>query len=106
MNKRILFAAAGGLATVGLVGLAGVAGAAEHADPTGLILAPTNSYSAPTNQSPAVKALSPGTGVQVVCHTEGQTVDGNPNWFRISPADGSGFVHRSAISVAPVLPHC
>jgi hypothetical protein len=44
--------------------------------------------------------------VHTLCHTEGQTLTGNPNWFRISGHQGSEYVHRSAISVAPVLPHC
>lgn len=106
MNKRIAVAATGGLAVLGLVGLAGVAGAAEHADPTGLILAPTTSYSSPSTQSAPIRDLAPGTGVQTICHTEGETLTGNPNWFRISGSHGSEYVHRSAISVAPVLPHC
>jgi hypothetical protein len=106
VQKRILFAAAAGLAAVGVVGLAGVAGAAEYADPTGLIIAPATSYSSPSNQSGPIRSLSPGTGVRTVCFTEGQTLVGNHNWFRISEADGSGYVHRSAISVAPGLRHC
>ncbi|MCE0761479.1 hypothetical protein LWC35_00895 [Pseudonocardia kujensis] len=106
MNKRIAVAATGGLAVLGLVGIAGVAGAAEHADPTGLVLAPTNSYSSSSTQTAPIRDLAPGTAVHTVCHTEGQTLTGNPNWFRISGPHGAEYVHRGAISVAPVLPHC
>ncbi|MCE3550665.1 hypothetical protein LWC33_04250 [Pseudonocardia sp. RS11V-5] len=106
MNKRIAVAATGGLAVLGLVGIAGVAGAEEHADPTGLVLTPTTSYSTPSTQSAPIRKLAPGSGVHTICHTEGQTLTGNPNWFRISGSHGSEYVHRSVISVAPVSPHC
>jgi hypothetical protein len=103
MKTSILVSAAVGLAAVGVVGLAATAGASE---PTGVITQSTTSYSSPSNVSAPVRSLSQGTPVQAVCFTEGQSLGGNHNWFRIVDGNGSSFVHRNSITVGQGLRHC
>jgi hypothetical protein len=104
MIKR--FALTGAAVGVAAVGVLAFAGSAAASAPTGVITQPTTSYSSPSNQSSAVKSLSPGTQVQAVCFTEGQTLHDNHYWFRVIDDGSSGYVHRSAISVTPDLKHC
>ena len=104
MIKTVALAgAAVGLATLGVLASAGSASAAE---PTGVITHPTTSYSSPSNQTEPVRSLAQGTPVEVACFTEGQTLNDNHYWFRLTGDSGSGYVHRSAISVAPDVTHC
>ncbi|MFC4946344.1 hypothetical protein [Pseudonocardia sp. GCM10023141] len=103
MKTLILATVALGLAAAATLGLAGTAGASE---PSGVITHPTTSYSSPSNVSAPVTSLPTGTQVQAVCFTEGQSVNGNQNWFRIIDGNGSSYVHRSAITVDPGLRHC
>jgi hypothetical protein len=73
----------------------------------GYITQPTTSYQYPTNQSPPVEfGLKPGQQVDVVCFTEGQTLNGNYYWFRIVESGTPSFVHRDAISAGYGMPHC
>ncbi|WP_181780995.1 hypothetical protein [Pseudonocardia pini] len=112
--RRIVLAATGaGLALAGLVGFAGSASAA----PVGFeayIKAPTTAYQTSNNGSGAVFTnLRPNQQVTALCFTEGQEINGNHNWFRISltpdPQGQTGFVHRDAISVEATpqeMKHC
>jgi hypothetical protein len=106
MTRRHLLAAAAGLAAVGVVGLAGVAAATEPADPTGLVGVPTISYTGPSDRAVPVRPFSPGTYVHLLCSTEGQALGNNQTWFRVSGADGGGYVHRTAVSVGPGVRSC
>ncbi|GEL23107.1 hypothetical protein PSU4_20610 [Pseudonocardia sulfidoxydans NBRC 16205] len=82
--------------------------AAETASPNGVITRATTSYSSPSNQSAPVSSLPKDTQLQVQCVVEGQTPPGSSNfyWVRVNDANGSSFVHRDAITVAPGLRHC
>ena len=75
------------------------------------ITRPTTGYQHPTNQSaPVLTGLKQGQSVTALCFAEGQVVNDNPYWFRISttptPEGNTAFVHRDAISVGPDLRHC
>ncbi|WP_103380553.1 hypothetical protein [Pseudonocardia dioxanivorans] len=111
MRTSLLAAVGAAVAVAGLVGFAGTAAAAEAGHPA-YIKAPATAYQHADNRSaPIFTNLKPGQQVTALCFTEGQTVDGNHNWFRISltpdPQGSTGFVHRDAISVsAPDLRHC
>src|SRR5947209_412912 len=64
---------------------------------------PTTAYQWPTKDSPAViTGLAKDQQVTAHCFAEGDVVDGNQYWFRISltpdPQGNTGFVHRGAIS--------
>ncbi|MCE3554719.1 hypothetical protein LWC33_25085 [Pseudonocardia sp. RS11V-5] len=103
MRKIFLAASGAAVAVVGLVGFAAPATAAEAGHPA-YIKAPTTAYQNSNNQSGAVFTnLKPNQQVTALCFTEGQEIDGNHNWFRISltpdPQGKTGFVHRDAISV-------
>ena len=95
-------------ATVGIAaaGLLVTAGSASADSPSGVITKPTTSYSSPSNKTVPVQSLPQGTLVDVACFTEGQVLDGNHYWFRLTGDEGHGYVHRSAISVAPDVRHC
>ncbi len=74
----------------------------------GVVTHATTSYSSPSNQSAPVSSLPKDTALQVQCVVEGQTPAGSSNfyWFRISDPNGSSFVHRDSVTVAPDLRHC
>jgi hypothetical protein len=96
------------VAAIGVVGLAGPATAAESSSLVGTIKQRTTSYVSPSNQTtPIHTSLLEGMQVETVCFTDqGQALDGNPYWFRVSKDGTSGYVHRDAISVGNDLPNC
>jgi hypothetical protein len=106
MRKLATIAAMAVIAGVGVVGIAAEANATP-ANSTGVITIPTTSYTSPSNQTtPVHYGLQPGQAATVVCFTEGQSIDGNPYWFRIGLSGELGFVNRGAITVGPDIPHC
>jgi hypothetical protein len=104
MRRSIVMA--GSATCIAVVAGVALAGVADASTSTGVITRPTTSYSSPSNVSVPVRSLAQGTHVDAVCFTEGQTIDGNHNWFRIIGDGGSSYVHRSAISADPDLRHC
>ena len=110
MRKMILTAVGAAVAVAGLAGFAGTA-AAETGHPA-YIAKPTTAYQhADNNSAPVFTNLQPGQEVTALCFTEGQAIDGNHNWFRISltpdPQGKTAFVHRDAIGGVPTeLRHC
>ncbi len=83
---------------------ANASSAPEH---IGYIKTPATSYVSPSNQtSPVHFGLQPGQKVNVICFTEGQTLNGNSYWFRIGQAGNLGFVHRDVIAPGVGMPHC
>jgi hypothetical protein len=96
------------LAVVATAAAAGVAGLATtaHAAEAGLITRPTTSYSSPSQATMPVHSLRPGDQVETLCFTEGQSVNGNAYWFRISRNGDSGYVHRDAMIPPTELRHC
>ena len=111
MRKTLLATIGAAVAVAGIVGFAGTAAAAETSHPA-YIKAPATAYQHADNRSaPVFTNLQPGQQVTALCFTEGQVIDGNHNWFRISltpePQGTTGFVHRDAISVGTSdLRHC
>lgn len=110
MRTIVFPAALLGFAALSLAGAAGIANAASTsgitATPT--ITKNTTAYELPTELSPTVQTLPAGTQVDALCWVNGQELDGNSFWFRVSD-DGArpGFVHRAAISgVSGDLEHC
>jgi hypothetical protein len=108
---KFAFAATGAAVAVaaGLVGLAGPAAAEDGHN--AVITRPTTAYEHATNQSaPVFTNLKAGREVTALCFTEGQELNGNQNWFRISltavPDGNTAFVHRDAISVGSAIRHC
>lgn len=111
MRRMVLAATGAAVAVAGIVGFAGSASAAESGHPA-YISKPTTAYQhADKGSAPVFTNLQPGQEVTALCFTEGQLVNGNHNWFRISltpePQGNTGFVHRDAIGgVSPDLRHC
>jgi hypothetical protein len=111
MRKKVLVAAGAAVGVAGLVGFAAPASAAEAGHPA-WIKAPATAYQhADKGSAPVFTNLQPDQQVTALCFTEGQLIDGNHNWFRISltpdPKGVTGFVHKDAISVGTSnLPHC
>ena len=106
MRKTVLLA--GGIAVAGasLVALACTANASDSSRDGGMIKQPTMSYTSPSSTSQPVQRLSPGTPVDIVCVSDGQTINGNSYWARIS-SDGLGaFVHRDAVHIPIYTPFC
>jgi hypothetical protein len=105
---RKLAAAAALSAAVG----AGVVAVATEANAgtlqsVGTIKLPTTSYTSPSNETaPVHYGIQPGQRVTVVCYTEGQSVNGNDYWFRISLDGRAGFVNRDAIVPDGYVEHC
>jgi hypothetical protein len=112
MRKLITGAAGAAVAVAGLVALAGPA--AAETGTTGFIIKPTTGYLWPTKESPAViTGLAQGQEVTAHCFTDdGDEVDGNAYWFRISktaePGGTTGFVPKDAIGGVSRdgLPNC
>jgi hypothetical protein len=110
MRKIILAATGAVVAVAGIVGLAGPA--AAETGTTATITMHTTGYQWPTKQSPAaITGLTPGQQVTALCFTDdGEPVNGNPYWFRISktatPDGNTAFVPREAISVSNNVPNC
>ena len=78
--------------------------APEH---IGYIKTAATSYAGPSNQTTPVHfGLQAGQKVNIVCFTEGQSLNGNSYWFRIGQAGNLGFVHRDAIAPGVGMPHC
>ena len=112
---RKLIAGAAGAAAVAVAGLVALAGpaAAETAGTPAVITQATTGYQWPTKQSPPVMTgLAQGQEVTALCFTDdGDKVNGNPYWFRISktatPDGNTAFVPKDAISVSNTnLPNC
>jgi hypothetical protein len=109
MRKSVYAAAGAAGAVAAIVGLAGPAAAQTSAAATEIghtayITKPTTAYQHADNRSaPFFTNLTPGQEVTALCFTEGQQLNGNPYWFRISttpePNGNTAFVHRDAISV-------
>jgi len=114
MRKIVLAATGAAVAVAGIIGLAGpaAAGPAAETGTTATITTHTTGYQWPSKQSPAViTGLTPGQQVTALCFTdEGEHVNGNPYWFRISqtatPNGNTAFVPREAISVSNDIPNC
>ncbi|GAA1836186.1 hypothetical protein GCM10009836_13250 [Pseudonocardia ailaonensis] len=113
MMKKTLVAAgvAATAAVLGAFALAGTASASEGTDAAsskGLITRTVHSHAAPSVYSPPVSALQKDQPVAVRCFVEGEKPPGsdNPYWFRITDANGSSFVEKSAIMVPPTTPRC
>lgn len=109
MLKKTLFTSGvSAVLALGAIATAGSAMAAETAYPSGVITHATTSYSSPSNQSAPVSSLAKDATVQAQCVVEGQTPPGSSNfyWMRVNDANGSSYVHRDAITVAPDLRHC
>jgi hypothetical protein len=112
MRKLIAGAAGAAVAVAGLVALAGPA--AAETGSTGFIIKPTTAYQWPSKDSSAViTGLAPGQEVTALCFTDdGDEVDGNEYWFRISetakPDGNTGFVPKDAIGGVSRdgLPNC
>src|SRR3954453_4919553 len=112
MRKLIAGAAGAAVAVAGLLALAGPA--AAETGTKGFIIKPTTAYLWPTKDSTAViTGLTPGQEVTALCFTDdGDEVDGNPYWFRISktgkPDGNTGFVSKDAIGGVGKdgLPNC
>jgi hypothetical protein len=112
MRKKLIAGAAGAaVAVAGLVALAGPA--AAETGTQAIITQPTTGYQWPTKQSPPVMTgLTQGQEVTALCFTdEGDKVNGNPYWFRISktatPDGNTAFVPKDVISVSNTnLPNC
>jgi hypothetical protein len=104
MRKLIVLATGTAVAVAGLITLAATANAGGS---NSVITKSTTSYTSPSNQSIRVSSLTQGTQVESLCFTEGQMLNGNPNWFRISKDGNSAqYVHRDAISAPKDLKHC
>ena len=109
MRKSIFAAAGAAVVVAGLVGLAAPAAAqtsstATEIGHTAYITKPTTGYQHADNRSaPVFTNLASGQEVTALCFTEGQQLNGNHYWFRISmtpePNGNTAFVHRDAISV-------
>jgi hypothetical protein len=83
---------------------ANAASAPEH---IGYIKTAATSYVGPSNQTtPVHVGLQAGQQVNIICFTEGQSLNGNSYWFRIGQAGNLGFVHRDAIAPGVGMPHC
>jgi hypothetical protein len=108
MRKLLAVATLSVAPIVGVAGAMGPAGAAEAATTaTGIIKQPTSAYTSPSKTTATVQLLDQGDTVDVLCYTEGQRVNDNPYWFRISTGPNSGYVHRDAIAPSTTdLPHC
>ena len=107
MRKSVLLAGGLTFAAAGLVALACSANASDSSSSSGgMIKQPTMSYTSPATTSQPVQRLSPGQPVDVVCVTNGQTINGNSYWARIN-SDGMGaFVHRDAVHIPVYTPFC
>jgi hypothetical protein len=105
MRKAVLLAGGITFAAAGLVALACTANAGDSSS-GGMIKQRTMSYTSPANTSQPVQRLIPGQPVDVVCVTNGQTINGNSYWARIN-SDGLGaFVHRDAVHIPIYTPFC
>ena len=83
------------------------AGSVDATAHTGYIKRATTSYMAPSNQSTPVHFnLVPGQPANVLCFTEGQSINGNHTWIRIGQDGKLGFVHRDTIAPGASAPHC
>ena len=106
MRKTVLLAGGIAVAAASLVALTCTANASDNSNNGGMIKQPTMSYTSPSNTSQPVQRLIPGQPVDVVCVTNGQTINGNSYWARIS-SDGLGaFVHRDAVHIPIYTPFC
>ena len=110
MHKCVLLAGGLTFAAAGLVALACTANASDSSSggsgSGGMIKQPTMSYTSPANTSQPVQRLSPGQPVDVVCVTNGQTINNNSYWARIN-SDGVGaFVHRDAVHIPAYTQFC
>ena len=110
MKRNILaLGSAAGLAAVALVAVAPTAAiaATTQTQANAFISAPTGLHNAPSTQAPAAKTLAAGKAVYALCFVpNGEEVQGNTNWFRISADDIRGWVPRAAIGGMPALPQC
>lgn len=96
-------------AAVGAIVVAGASHAAsmDTSAHVGYIKRATTSYSSPSNQSmPVHFNLQPGQPANILCFTEGQSIDNNHTWFRIGQDGKLGFVHRDVIAPGTGIPHC
>ena len=95
-------------AAFGAVIIGGTANAISTSfDQVGIINHATTSYSSPsTDSSPVHVNLVPGERANVVCWTDGQSIDNNTRWFRIDQDGKIGFVSGAAISPPHFAPHC
>jgi hypothetical protein len=106
MRKSVLLAGGITFAAAGLVALACTANASGSTSNGGMIKQPTMSYTGPSITSQPVQRLSPGTPVNVVCVSDGQTINGNSYWARINSDGLSSFVHRDAVHIPTYTPFC
>ena len=109
MRKLIALTLSTVAAAGAVVGLAGTAGASSADTLTGTIKTYATSYSSPSYRSvPVHLNLMPGENVDTLCFREGDEINGNAYWFKISKLGDTGYVHRDAI-VPPSqteLKHC
>jgi hypothetical protein len=111
-KPTVVVATALGVATASLAAVTIATATSANAqssaeDHIGYITQATTSYVYPTNQStPVHYGFKAGDQVVVRCFTEGQELQGNHYWFRITKDGNLGFVHRSAMATATGIPHC
>ena len=102
-----VFAVGAPVAAVTAVVAATPANATSAPEHIGYIKTAATSYAGPSNQTTPVHfGLQAGQKVNIVCFTEGQSLNGNAYWFRIGQAGNLGFVHRDAIAPGVGMPHC
>jgi hypothetical protein len=111
MKRNILaLGSAAGMAAVGLVAVAAAPASAATTNQdkaNAFISATTGLHNAPSTQAPAAKTLDAGKAVWALCFVpNGEKVQGNTIWFRISADDNRGWVPRAAIGGVPALPQC
>ena len=106
MRKTVLLAGGIAVAAASLVALTCTANASDNSNDGGMIKQSTMSYTSPSNTSQPVQRLSRGTPVDIVCVSNGQTINGNSYWARINSDGLTGFVHRDAVHIPINTPFC
>ncbi|GGL96412.1 hypothetical protein [Nakamurella endophytica] len=104
---RTLAAVAAAAFGILAVGTATAAAAADR-EPTGVVKTTTTSYMLPTDRSTPVHVdLRADTEVYLQCWARGQSLSGNPMWYRIATGGKLGFVPAGTVhSMVPNPPAC
>ncbi|MEE4544796.1 SH3 domain-containing protein [Streptomyces sp. V4-01] len=78
--------------------------AAAHVDGRVVSNLPLTIRSLATTNSTALGSYAPGTIVHIACKKNGQTVDGNPRWYKLS--DRTGWLAARYVVNLGTVPWC
>ena len=105
MTTRIARWIVGGI--VGAIGIVLVAASPALASASSTMATFTraaSSYTSPTHGSMAIEGFEVGDQVEAVCFVNAAYTEGTDVWLRIANSHGGGWVSRSVLDVAPVMP--